>query len=65
MDDPAELSTAKRGRPSLVELAFDEHRKEITKLYHTENRKLSDVIQLMKTQHDFSATYASHADHLA
>ncbi|PVH70051.1 hypothetical protein DL98DRAFT_661359 [Cadophora sp. DSE1049] len=56
MDDPGDPLTAKRGRPSQVDSAFEEHRKTIMRLWHAENQKLPDVIQLMKTQHGFSAT---------
>ncbi|KAG9231522.1 hypothetical protein BJ875DRAFT_444025 [Amylocarpus encephaloides] len=56
MDDPGDPLTAKRGRPSLVDSAFEEHRKTITRLWHAENQKLPNVIQLMKRQHGFSAT---------
>ncbi|KAH7309284.1 hypothetical protein BKA65DRAFT_559492 [Rhexocercosporidium sp. MPI-PUGE-AT-0058] len=64
MDDPAESSTAERGRPSLANSAFEEHRSIITRLYYMKGCTLPDVIQIMKMRHGFSATTKQYKDRL-
>ena len=64
MTDAGDRPLAKRGRPSPIDSAFEEHRNTIARLWSTENRPLPDVIQLMQVECGFSATYASHTDQL-
>jgi len=62
MAHPATRPEARRGRPSLVDAAFQQHRHTITALYCDENKSLPDVMELMRNEYGFSATYVSLPD---
>jgi len=49
-------AAAGRGRPSLVDDEFEEHRNVITRLYNVDEKPLREVQQIMKDEYGFLAS---------